>query len=186
MVNNKEVTAQKKNGFTLIELLVVIAIIAILATVGLVMYSSVQKSVRISKRLQDLDALKTAIETYRSSTGSYPNNIYTTPATCANTATALAVLVPTYMPVLPQDPLGGTNCYLYSSNAASASTEYKVWTNVTTAGEMGNTEYRTQPNYIDPERDGGTVDDCAIGAGTVTAWAVYNSAGTTATNSCAY
>ncbi len=173
-------------GFTLIELMVAISIIAILAAVGLVVYGSAQKTARISKRVQDILAIKTALETYKAATGYYPNNIYTTPATCANTATALAALVPSYMPSLPADPLGGTNCYLYSSNAAANSVEYKLFTNVTSAGEMGNTEYRTQLGLIDPERDGGTADDCAVGAGTVTAWAVYATLGTASTNACAY
>jgi prepilin-type N-terminal cleavage/methylation domain-containing protein len=175
-------------GFTLMEIMVAIVIIAILSTVGLVTYSSIQKNARISKRIQDLGAMKTALETYKAATGSYPNFIYTTAPTCANggnASTALAVLVPTYMPSIPTDPLGGTaNCYLYSSNAASASNEYKLRTNVV-ASEMDNAAYRTQPNLIDPRRDSGTVN-CTVESGAVSAWAVYTSLGTTATNGCAY
>ena len=183
-------TAPKKNGFTLIELLVVIAIIAILSTIGLVVYSSVQRNARISKRVQDLDAMKTALETFKAANGFYPStasSIYTTTATCLNSTAALAPLVPTFMPALPTDPLGGTNCYLYSTSAgAGGSQEYKLRTNVTSAGEMDNTAYRTQPNLIDPERDAGIVDDCAVGAGAVSGWAVFSSLGDTATNACAY
>ena len=183
-------SASKKNGFTLIELLVVIAIIAILSTIGLVVYSSVQKNARISKRVQDLNAMKTALETYKAANGFYPStasSIYTTTATCGNTTTALTPLVPLYMPALPNDPLGGANCYLYSTSAgAGGSQEYKLRTNVTSAGEMDNTAYRTQPNLIDPERDNGTADDCAVGAGDVTAWAIYSSLGIANTNACAY
>jgi prepilin-type N-terminal cleavage/methylation domain-containing protein len=173
-------------GFTLMEIMVAIVIIAILSTVGLVTYSSIQKNARISKRIQDLAAMKTALETYKSATGSYPNFIYTTAPTCTNggnASTALAALVPTYMPTIPTDPLGGaSNCYLYSSNAASASNEYKLRTNTS---EMDNAAYRTQPNLIDPKRDSGTVD-CTVESGDVSAWAVYTSLGTAATNSCAY
>lgn len=185
--------AQKKNGFTLIELLVVIAIIAVLSTIGLVVYSSVQKNARVSKRIQDLEAMKTALETYKASTGYYPSTtstIYTTAATCANTTTALAALVPQYMPTLPTDPLGGTNCYLYSTNTngTNNATEYKLRTNITSSGEMDDAAYRTQPNLIDPKRDAGTVD-CTVESGgttSVTAWAVHVSNGITASNGCAY
>ena len=42
-----------KKGFTLIEIMVSIAIIAVLAAVGLVVYSTAQKAGRVSKRVQD-------------------------------------------------------------------------------------------------------------------------------------
>jgi len=181
-------SASKKNGFTLIELLVVIAIIAILSTIGLVVYSSVQKNARISKRVQDLNAMKTALETYKAANGFYPSNagsIYSGTPTCATAtaATALGALVPTYMPVLPTDPLGTPYCYLYETSAGNGgSQEYKLYTNTI---EMDDTVFRTQPNLIDPKRDNGTVD-CAVELGAVTAWAVFNSNGTAATNGCAY
>ncbi len=59
-------------GFTLIELMIVIVIIAILATIGLVMYTNVQRSARDSKRIQDINAIQNALEQYRAFNGSYP------------------------------------------------------------------------------------------------------------------
>ena len=49
-------------GFTLIELLVVVTIITILVLIGIIVYSSVLKSARDSKRKADLDAIAKAFE----------------------------------------------------------------------------------------------------------------------------
>jgi len=48
---------QTRKGFALIEIIIAIAIIGILATVGVVVYSSAQKSAKIQKRSEDLKAL---------------------------------------------------------------------------------------------------------------------------------
>jgi len=66
-------TKKNTSGFTLIELMVVIAIIAILAVVGLTLYSGAQKSARDSKRKSDIDAVSKALETrYDAPTAKYP------------------------------------------------------------------------------------------------------------------
>lgn len=52
----------KSNGFTLIELLVVITIIAILATLGLAIFSSLQRNARDSRRRSDINAIAKAME----------------------------------------------------------------------------------------------------------------------------
>ena len=99
-----------KKGFTLIELMVAISIIAILAAIGMVVYSSAQKSGRISKRAQDLESLKTSLEVYKTATGSYPSIGAAEWPGYQNCITAyLGVLVPTYMPALPADPLDNGN-----------------------------------------------------------------------------
>ena len=168
---------KKKNGFTLIELMVAIAIVAIISTVGIVVYSTAQKSARVSKRVQDLTALKTALELYKSATGVYP--IQNGWACIAN---PLSVLTPNYMPVLTSDPLdngavGGANCYQYTTGAAGdVTTEYKVRTNPSLASggspEMPSTVFAQQPTIIDPAKDG-TVD-CIVQSGNVaySGWAV--------------
>ncbi len=65
-------SAQTSRGFTLIELMVVISIIAILATVGLVVYSSAQKNARDGKRVGDLQEIQKALEQYYSINTQYP------------------------------------------------------------------------------------------------------------------
>lgn len=54
--------AQGKQGFTLIELMVVVAVIAILATIGLVIFSGVQQRARDAKRQEDVQAIVKGLE----------------------------------------------------------------------------------------------------------------------------
>ncbi|MBI4036040.1 type II secretion system protein [Candidatus Daviesbacteria bacterium] len=66
--------AQKK-GFTLIELLITISIIAILSAIGLILYSSVLKQGRDSKRQADLKSIQLALEQYVTEADAYPGQI---------------------------------------------------------------------------------------------------------------
>ncbi len=59
-------------GFTLIELLIAISIMAVLATIGIIQFSSAQSVGRDSKRKQDLRSLAIALELYRQKNGAYP------------------------------------------------------------------------------------------------------------------
>ena len=171
---------RNKNGFTLIELMVSIAIIAVLAAVGLVVYGTAQKTGRISKRAQDLNALRTALELYKSTIGSYPS--HTTASSFVCISGPLSVLVPTYMPTLPADPLdsgdpAGANCYQYASSATSNSADFKLRTRLTisSGGEMNSGQFKQYPTLIDPDRDGGVDDNCDIDtSGTVTGWAIHS------------
>jgi prepilin-type N-terminal cleavage/methylation domain-containing protein len=51
-----------KKGFTLIELMVAISIVALLATLGLVSFNSLQKNGRDTRRRSEVDAISSAIE----------------------------------------------------------------------------------------------------------------------------
>lgn len=176
----------RSRGFTLIELMVAIAIIAVLSAIGMVAYSTAQKTSRISKRTQDLQALQTALELYKSATGTYPNAAAA--GTFACIGSNLTGLVPTYMPALPADPLdngntSGSYCYQYTSNATANSSEYKIRTNPTvySNGEMNSAAFIQQTSLLDPAKDG-TVN-CVVESGaTYQGWAIYNGGATT----CAY
>lgn len=162
-------------GFTLIELLVTIAIVSILASIGLVVYSSAQKTARISKRVQDLQAIRTALEIYKTSVGKYPQS----PAEiCVDALTGTNNLAPTYMPSVPKDPFAGA-CYIYMSDAAG--NEYKIRTanqNLLPVTEMSSDDFKTQPNLIDPARDSDSGTSCIIESdGNVSAWAIYTVGG---------
>lgn len=59
------------NGFTLIELLVVVAIIGILASVVMASLNSVRAKARDTRRKTDLVQIRTALELYYSTYGTY-------------------------------------------------------------------------------------------------------------------
>ncbi len=94
-----------KKGFTLVELMIVITIIAILATIGVVSFTRVQKQARDTKRKADLRTLATALQAYYTEKQAYPT-----------AAQGLAILAPTYVPILPVDPQLKTD-YTYKTNA---------------------------------------------------------------------
>ena len=150
-----------KRGFTLVELLVVIAIIAVLSTVGLVTYSTVQKSGRMSKRIQDLKAIQTALELYYSVNKAYPVGGWR--SECANwgglsandvvkDASSGKTLVSQFMPAFPSDPAmdaaASTSCYVYLSDGI----DYKVADlNVSEITAADLPAYR---NFWDPNSSG--------------------------------
>ena len=120
------------SGFTLIELLVVIAIIGILSSVVLASLNSARAKARDVKRQSDLTQLRTALEFYFDSNGSYPVGCWNYFE--AQGANYIPGLSPTYISQLPRDPLPGQQCpgsigdnsnwrtYYYCSNGSS----YKV------------------------------------------------------------
>ena len=148
-----------KKGFTLIELMVAISIVAILAAVGMVMYSSAQKAGRISKRIEDLSAIRAALETYKSINGVYPrtDNVANNSGWRSECSSWVGVssdsvipgLVPNYMNVFPSDPsmdkVANVNCYLYKSDG----NDYKVIDHL--LSDMFN-EVSQQPLLVDPLR----------------------------------
>lgn len=95
-----------KKAFTLVEILVVATIIMLLASIGFVSYSSLSKQSRDSRRVADLQNLRSALEFYRSDAGSYP---------CC-TIESLDQLVPSgYINKIPEDPKSDNPSYCYSS-----------------------------------------------------------------------
>jgi len=61
-----------KRAFTLIELLIVVAIIAILAAIAVPNFLEAQTRAKVSRAKADMQAMGTAIETYRIDNNSYP------------------------------------------------------------------------------------------------------------------
>lgn len=69
--NLTEKTMKKARGFTLIELLVVIAIIGLMSSLAVVSLGNIREKGRDTKRISDMDAIKTAMELVNNDYGSY-------------------------------------------------------------------------------------------------------------------
>ncbi|NMB48707.1 type II secretion system protein [Candidatus Kuenenbacteria bacterium] len=102
----------KKNqqGFTLIELLVVIAIFALMANITMVSLNKAKRESRDTKRLSDINQLRSALQLYSTDKLSYPvgDNValgvdsratLDTRGWATNPPTS-----PIFMPTVPRDP----------------------------------------------------------------------------------
>lgn len=111
---------RKVAGFTLIEILVAATIIAVLVSIGIVSYGSINKRSRDSKRKSDVEQLRSALEMYRADNGYYPGSS----TSWINADDLAAELVPTYIPLLSADPTA-TAVYRYqAANGSGTPTRY--------------------------------------------------------------
>lgn len=167
-------------GFTLIELLVAITILAVLAAVGMTIYSKAQKAARMTKRIQDLHNIQSSLETYHTINGSYPDTSGNMRSECNNwggqaandVIPATTKFVPSYLKAFPSDPsmdkANSASCYIYVSDGK----DYKLLDyNIS---EFSQADYQTQPNLIDPARDsvGGSCSQVELTA--ISGWSVYS------------
>lgn len=104
---------KKKNGFTLIELLVTIAIISVLISLLMVNFVGIRQRGRDSQRKSNLFQVQSALELYRSDSGTYPlTNEW---PVCGS---ALSYNNAVYMQEIPCDPI--TNeAYVYTSEGTT-------------------------------------------------------------------
>jgi len=138
--------AYKKNqAFTLIELLVVVAIVGLLSAVIMSSLNSARGKGRDAKRLADVEQIRTALQLYWvDNGGTYPSTGSSSSwhGTCSGFGSYgttgaggyIPGLAPTYIPVLPTDPLpnGNSGCYVYTSNG----TDYMFVTYTTVEGTV--------------------------------------------------
>lgn len=115
-------------GFTLIELLVVISIISILSAVGVVSYRGVTAKARDNQRIRDLQAIKQALELYRSDVHNYPpkNSFVLNTATALTNCTGVsgcATPSVTYLQQVPRDPDSTNRKYYYVPTTTSDTTD---------------------------------------------------------------
>lgn len=67
-----------KNGFTLVELVIVMAVIALILSIAIPNFRSMQQEGQLTKAEGDLDTLKIALTSYwRNNSQTYPANIHT-------------------------------------------------------------------------------------------------------------
>src|SRR5690348_2772252 len=103
-------------GFTSIELLVSIAILAVVSSVGLVVFSTSQKVSRDDKRKNDLRSIQQALELYYYQNKSYPGILKATSDSGANPW--ISGLSSDYILNLPRDPLNHDEyVYAYASRS---------------------------------------------------------------------
>ncbi len=124
-------------GFTLIELMVVVAIIGLLLAAGLASYTSVQKTARDGRRIQDVKTIQDALEQYRGVNNAYP--ILTTAGALPSLGTG-TWFASGAAPTTPTGGPAGTAGYTYLSDAAG--TAYCMCTGVEN-GLKGNATTQT-------------------------------------------
>ena len=88
-----------QHGFTIVELLVVVVVIAILASITIVSYASMQNRGYDTKTDAAVSALKKAIELYRAENGKYPS--IAADGAGINPSGLGALLVPSYISEMP-------------------------------------------------------------------------------------
>ncbi|OHA07206.1 MAG: hypothetical protein A2934_03390 [Candidatus Sungbacteria bacterium RIFCSPLOWO2_01_FULL_47_10] len=116
-------------GFTLIELLVVIAIIGILASIVLASLNTARRKSRDARRVADIKQIQLALELYFDDNTEYPDVLS-------------GNLNPTYIPAIPNDPVGGNYSYdnlLATSGGTCSGTDtclyYHLGANLEDSGE---------------------------------------------------
>lgn len=125
----------REKGFTLVELLVVIAIIGVLATLVLLQLGTARARARDTKRIADINQIRTAVESYfEDNGGSYPTTIDQT-------------TLGKYITKVPGDPLTGTAYgYSYHDVGGSRVDAYQVWAKLeqTAAALNGDVDINSQ------------------------------------------
>jgi prepilin-type N-terminal cleavage/methylation domain-containing protein len=173
-----------KKGFTLIELLVSLTIISLLMTVTFASFSTSRKKSRIAKRIADLKQVQVGLEYYYAVNRAYPSSGGSQRSVCSgyggvNLAADNVIpgLTPNYIAHIPTDPEGNTDntshCYVYQSNGL----DYAFMSIAASEMYAGNTPgYLSEPDLIDPARDGGT-NSAVVDGSSPTAWKVYSPGG---------
>ncbi|MDO8231708.1 MAG: type II secretion system protein [bacterium] len=139
-------------AFTLVELLIVIAIISLLSSVVLSNLNTARTKARDAARIQNAQALLTAMELYHLSNGYYPRtfepgDVLVKLTECQN-GTYIPDLVPNYISKLPVDPALNCAGITHSWSYASDGIDYKLITH--------NETLLSPPSLRDPAWDGGS------------------------------
>lgn len=114
------------SGFTIVELLIVIVVIAILASITIVSYNSVNNKARTTAKINDMTSIQSLVERYASEKGSYPSTDGVWTYQRRDGDAFIPGLTPEYAATLPSITDGPTsatnNTFIYKSNG----TDYKL------------------------------------------------------------
>ncbi|HAS85017.1 MAG TPA: hypothetical protein DCS23_03050 [Candidatus Yonathbacteria bacterium] len=103
---------RKSKGFTLIELLVVISIISLLSSVVLASLNSARAKARDAQRSISIRQVQTALEMYyHDNGGTYPSS-----ADVVFPGVLATALVPTYIKLIPTDPVNTVPYHYYTAS----------------------------------------------------------------------
>ncbi len=126
-ISNLKSQISNPKGFTLIELLVAISIVAILSTIGIVLFTNALETSRDTTRKNALKQIQTALELYYEDTGKYPipqsgDCVEVTKESLGEEQGEDAKFYE-YLKEVPQDPKGAT---IYSYCYESATKTYAL------------------------------------------------------------
>ena len=162
----------RKKGFTIIELLVVISIIGLLSTISVVVLNGARIKSRDTKRVSDINNIKTALELYFNDKGYYPtSNTPTTLGVSPNLVLCDAGFVASqascsagkiYMNNVPTNVSPGGTPYFYTSLTATPETysiTFTIEKNVESllSGEITATNFGISNTPVMPFVCGNTV-----------------------------
>ena len=113
----------KRKAFTLIELMIVMAIVAILVGMILPRFQGMRDQANVSKAQGEVQAIKTALESYFIRNTAYPP---TTVTVCATYLT-LATTYPRILQSVLYDPFGATATTEYRYVRSANGSYYVIW-----------------------------------------------------------
>lgn len=119
-------TTALRRGFTLIELLVVMTIIALLVALSGFAMSGARESARDSRRMSDLETIRSALELYKADCGKYPASLTIGSSIKGDDSNASCLSSNVYLEKVPDDPIPTPRSYTYSSS--SPYTTYSICT----------------------------------------------------------
>lgn len=104
-------------GFTLIELLVVISIIGVLTGIILVGLGGVRASARDTKRMGDLEQIRSGLEVYRADCRGYPASLSLGGTLTGDGSSTSCASNNVYISAIPDDPQAPGFTYSYTRTA---------------------------------------------------------------------
>lgn len=121
-----------KQGFSLLELLLVVGIITVVVAAGVTRFTDAQRKSRDARRQADLEAVRSALELYRSdnSTTGYPNPSGGSAGArydglCPGSSCGSGELLYNYLEMMPQDPRENAT-YYYMYTRVGSGTSYTL------------------------------------------------------------